>query len=77
MDYNTVFQKLTENPPEVLDEVVRILEKVADNILKNSSDLKYRTLLKDNKTIKNKVLSIKGGVECLKLMGFQEVCILF
>lgn len=76
MEYNRVFKELTENSPEEIDAVGRILEKIANNILKNPSDLKYRTLLKENKTIKNKILSAKGGVDCLKLMGFQEVCIL-
>lgn len=72
MDYNTVFNKLKENSKEVTDETIRILLKVADNILKDPTNLKWRTLQKENQIIKNKIVLSRGGVECLKLMGFQE-----
>lgn len=75
MDYSVIFEKLRTNSAEVAIEIVRILEKIADNILKYPSDAKYRTLQKKNETIRNKIMSIKGGIECLKVMGFKEVCI--
>lgn len=75
MDYDVTFEKLKGNSPEVADETIRILDKIADNILRFPTDTKYRTLQKTNGTIRNKILLAKGGIDCLKLMGFQEVCI--
>ncbi|CAH1164743.1 unnamed protein product [Phaedon cochleariae] len=72
MGYKEVFEKLERNPQHVYDDAVKILCKIADNILKAPSDLKKRTLQKSNATISSKVLSVKGGAECLKLMGFSE-----
>lgn len=67
------FDKLKGNSVEIIDETIRILVKIADNIIKDPLNLKYRTLQKDNITIKSKILSVKGGLECLLAMGFQEV----
>lgn len=66
--------KLESNPKVVYENVSRILIKIADNILKQPNDLKLRTLQKTNATISQKVLAAAGGLECLKIMGFIEVC---
>ncbi|CAG9861841.1 unnamed protein product [Phyllotreta striolata] len=66
------FSKLTENDLEVFEEGLRLLTKIAENILKNPHNLKLRSLKKSNATISEKILAIKGGIECLKAMGFQE-----
>lgn len=73
MEYNKVFNLIAKNSIEVVDETIRILEKLADNIMKEPSNSKYRTLQKTNATIQTKIMSMKGGAECLKLMGFKEV----
>lgn len=73
MTYHSAFNKLRENSAEIIDDTFKVLLKIADNILKDPSNVKYRTLRKDNATIKNKVLAAKGGLDCLSLMGFQEV----
>lgn len=73
MDYNKVFNKLRENSGDICDETIRILLKIANNILKDPTNLKWRTLQKGNQAINNKIVLSKGGVDCLKLMGFQEV----
>ncbi|XP_050498889.1 peptide-N(4)-(N-acetyl-beta-glucosaminyl)asparagine amidase isoform X1 [Diabrotica virgifera virgifera] len=72
MGFEETFKQLEQNSPAVYQEAIRILTKIADNIIKNPSDLKVRTLQKSNITISSKILSIKGGKECLKLMGFEE-----
>lgn len=77
MSYNTTFNKLKENHSEIVDDVIRILEKIANNILKDPLNLKYRTLQKDNATIKNKIIATIGGIECMVLMGFEEVTLHF
>lgn len=68
-----VILKLQTNSKEVFDEVTRLLMKIADNILKEPTNLKIRKLQKNNATIAKKILSIKGGLDCLLTMGFEEV----
>lgn len=68
-----VLLKLERNDPEVCKETVRVLLKIADNIIKDSSNRKIRTLQKSNSNISNKILKVNGGIECLKCMGFEEV----
>lgn len=74
MSFEEIVVKLRSNSVEICDEVVRLLCKIADNIIKNPNNPKVRILQKNNSTIKNKVLAANGGLECLLLMGFQEVC---
>lgn len=73
MDFNEAFSKLHENSQSELEDAVRIFCKIADNILKDPKDLKVRTLQKNNSIIRNKIVHIRGGLQCLKLMGFEEV----
>jgi peptide-N4-(N-acetyl-beta-glucosaminyl)asparagine amidase len=72
MSSEEVFQKLKSNSSSICEETVRILVKIVDNIVKDPNNLKVRSLQKSNSTVKNKILAIKGGLECLKLLGFQE-----
>ena len=45
------------------------------NIISNADDLKYRTIKLNNKTIQNRLLSRKGGLEFLSAVGFRTVII--
>lgn len=74
MSFIAVFEKLSKNSPEALNEAVRLLCKIADNIINNPSNLKIRTLQKSNTTVSSKILSLNGGEDCLKYMGFIQVC---
>nr|XP_022907320.1 peptide-N(4)-(N-acetyl-beta-glucosaminyl)asparagine amidase-like [Onthophagus taurus] len=67
-----VLSMLKQNTKEHYKEVERLLEKVINNILKDPKNVKLRTLKKSNVTVSQKILKSPGGVECLKLMGFQE-----
>lgn len=73
MSFEEIGAKLRANSAEVCDEVVRLLCKIADNITRNPNNPKVRILQKNNSTIKNKILAVNGGLECLILMGFKEV----
>lgn len=73
MGSEQVLKTLLENPTEVYNETVRILVKIADNIIKNPHNLKIRSLQKANNIIHSKIINVKGATECLKLMGFVEV----
>ncbi|KAJ3659594.1 hypothetical protein Zmor_011277 [Zophobas morio] len=72
MTSEEIFAKLKSNTKSTCEETIRILVKIADNILNNPTNLKVRSLQKNNSTVRNKILAIRGGAECLKLMGFQE-----
>ncbi|MBN3325671.1 NGLY1 amidase, partial [Atractosteus spatula] len=63
---------LCENPNDVFLDVSKLLLTYADNILRNPSEDKYRSIRIGNPTFSTRLLPIKGAVECLFEMGFQE-----
>lgn len=63
---------LCENPNEVFLDVAKLLLTYADNILRNPNEEKYRSIRIGNPTFSTKLLPIKGAVECLFEMGFEE-----
>ncbi|CAM0911901.1 unnamed protein product [Alopecurus aequalis] len=50
----------------------QILLKIIANIVKNPEDEKFRRIRLSNPVFKDKVGSLKGGVEFLELCGFQK-----
>ncbi|XP_036423576.1 peptide-N(4)-(N-acetyl-beta-glucosaminyl)asparagine amidase [Colossoma macropomum] len=63
---------LCENTNEVFLDVSKLLLTYADNILRNPNEEKYRSIRIGNPTFSTKLLPIKGAVECLFEMGFEE-----
>ncbi|KAK7124588.1 hypothetical protein R3I94_018836 [Phoxinus phoxinus] len=63
---------LCENPNEVFLDVSKLLITYADNILRNPNEDKYRSIRIGNPTFSTKLLPVKGAVECLFEMGFEE-----
>uniref|UniRef100_A0A8C6TS92 Peptide-N(4)-(N-acetyl-beta-glucosaminyl)asparagine amidase n=1 Tax=Neogobius melanostomus TaxID=47308 RepID=A0A8C6TS92_9GOBI len=63
---------LCENPEDVFLDVAKLLLTYADNILRNPNEVKYRSIRIGNPTFSTKLLPIKGAVECLFEMGFEE-----
>lgn len=64
---------LEENTEDVYLETTSLLLKLVDNVLRNPSNPKYRSIRLGNPTIANKLLPAVGAMECLFEMGFQEV----
>lgn len=56
-------------------ESVTILLKLLDNVIREPHNEKYRTIRLENKTIKEKLLSLNGVREFLVKIGFTEVCV--
>lgn len=54
-------------------ESVTILLKLLDNVIREPNNEKYRTIRLENKTIKEKLLSLNGVREFLMKIGFTEV----
>ncbi|XP_072226544.1 peptide-N(4)-(N-acetyl-beta-glucosaminyl)asparagine amidase isoform X2 [Leuresthes tenuis] len=63
---------LSENPNEVFLDAAKFLLTYADNILRYPNEEKYRSIRIGNPTFSTKLLPIKGAVECLFEMGFEE-----
>lgn len=63
---------LCENSNEVFLDVAKLLLTYADNILRYPSEEKYRSIRIGNPTFSTKMLPVKGAVECLFEMGFEE-----
>uniref|UniRef100_A0A6Q2ZNF4 Peptide-N(4)-(N-acetyl-beta-glucosaminyl)asparagine amidase n=1 Tax=Esox lucius TaxID=8010 RepID=A0A6Q2ZNF4_ESOLU len=63
---------LCENSNEVFLDVAKLLITYADNILRNPNEDKYKSIRIGNATFSTKLLPIKGAVECLFDMGFEE-----
>ncbi|KAE8282359.1 Peptide-N(4)-(N-acetyl-beta-glucosaminyl)asparagine amidase [Larimichthys crocea] len=66
---------LCENPNEVFLDAAKLLLTYADNILRLKqvpNEEKYRSIRIGNPTFSTKLLPIKGAVECLFEMGFEE-----
>ncbi|XP_039976868.1 peptide-N(4)-(N-acetyl-beta-glucosaminyl)asparagine amidase [Xiphias gladius] len=63
---------LCENSNEVFLDVAKLLLTYADNILRYPNEAKYRSIRIGNPTFSTKLLPIKGAVECLFEMGFEE-----
>ncbi|XP_026155560.1 peptide-N(4)-(N-acetyl-beta-glucosaminyl)asparagine amidase isoform X1 [Mastacembelus armatus] len=63
---------LCENSNEVFLDVAKLLLTYADNILRYPNEDKYRSIRIGNPTFSTKLLPIKGAVECLFEMGFEE-----
>lgn len=60
------------NTKETYLEAVRILLLLLDNILTHPSEAKFRSIRVENKTIKERLLSLEGGNELLCAIGFQR-----
>jgi peptide-N4-(N-acetyl-beta-glucosaminyl)asparagine amidase len=64
---------LEENPEDVYLETTSVLLKLVDNVIKNPSNPKYRSIKLGNPTVSSKLIPAVGAMECLFEMGFQEV----
>ena len=67
------FRELLENSPDTFDSVSQLLLRIANNIVQEPKESKYRTLKMSTNTFQNKLLPVKGAVECLFAMGFEDV----
>uniref|UniRef100_A0A3Q2PTR9 Peptide-N(4)-(N-acetyl-beta-glucosaminyl)asparagine amidase n=1 Tax=Fundulus heteroclitus TaxID=8078 RepID=A0A3Q2PTR9_FUNHE len=63
---------LCENSNQVFLDAAKLLLTYADNIIRNPNEEKYRSIRIGNPTFSTKLLPVKGAVECLFEMGFEE-----
>ncbi|XP_076443341.1 peptide-N(4)-(N-acetyl-beta-glucosaminyl)asparagine amidase-like [Babylonia areolata] len=63
---------LKENSKEDFLAASELLLKLANNVLHNPNEAKYRRIRIANPLLETKLLPVVGGLECLFDMGFQE-----
>ncbi|XP_038653255.1 peptide-N(4)-(N-acetyl-beta-glucosaminyl)asparagine amidase [Scyliorhinus canicula] len=64
--------ELSQNSELIFLDASELLLRYADNILRNPSEDKYKSIKIGNHAFSNRLLPVKGAVECLFEMGFQE-----
>jgi len=68
----TCFRDLLSNPREEFLSASELLLRFAENVLRDESNPKYRSIRLENKIFQEKILPINGAVQCLFGMGFEE-----
>ncbi|CAM1295100.1 NGLY1 (predicted), partial [Pycnogonum litorale] len=63
---------LSNNATDQFIEAANVLLKIANNIVRDPENVKYRTIRLSNATVVNKLLPVNGAMECLFEMGFEE-----
>ena len=66
-------KSLFENSPDIALSTAEVLLKIANNILNDPENPKYRTLKVGNAIVSSKLLPVSGAMGCLFEMGFEEV----
>ena len=67
------FRDLLTNPREKFLSASELLIRFAENVLRDESNPKYRSVRLENKIFQEKILPVNGAVQCLFDMGFKEV----
>ncbi|KAG8439617.1 hypothetical protein GDO86_005701, partial [Hymenochirus boettgeri] len=71
-DSPQVVAELCQNDSQVFLDASQLLLAYADNILRNPNEEKYRSIRIGNPTFSTKLLPVRGAIECLFEMGFEE-----
>ncbi|KAF3833509.1 hypothetical protein F7725_024713 [Dissostichus mawsoni] len=72
MSVSPAVTTLCENSDKVFLDAAKLLLTYSDNIMRFPNEEKYRSIRIGNPTFSTKLLPIKGAVECLFEMGFEE-----
>jgi PUB domain len=66
---------LSLNKREDLYDLLNLLQTLCQNILLNPTEPKFRSIKLNNKTIENRLINRKGGLEFLTAAGFKTVVV--
>ena len=69
----SIVSMLLDNPPEVTKSAAEILVKLIGNVIRDPSNLKFRSVRLANPVIESKLLVASGAFEILFSVGFEEV----
>ncbi|XP_008117467.1 peptide-N(4)-(N-acetyl-beta-glucosaminyl)asparagine amidase [Anolis carolinensis] len=70
--HSRAVSELCQNPSETFLEASRLLLTYADNIIRHPNEEKYRSIRIANQAFSTRLLPVRGAVECLFEMGFEE-----
>ncbi|XP_042330923.1 peptide-N(4)-(N-acetyl-beta-glucosaminyl)asparagine amidase isoform X2 [Sceloporus undulatus] len=71
-EYSPAVHELCQNSTETFLEASRLLLTYADNIIRHPNEEKYRCIRIGSKAFSTGLLPVRGAVECLFEMGFEE-----
>ncbi|KAH0627320.1 hypothetical protein JD844_002881 [Phrynosoma platyrhinos] len=71
-EYSPAVNELCQNSTETFLEASRLLLTYADNIIRHPNEEKYRSIRIGSKAFSTGLLPVRGAVECLFEMGFEE-----
>ncbi len=67
------FKEVIQNKNEAFLSASDLLIKIANNVIKDPQNPKYRSIRLDGKMFQSKLFHVPGAVDCLFQMGFEEV----
>uniref|UniRef100_A0A452HT49 Peptide-N(4)-(N-acetyl-beta-glucosaminyl)asparagine amidase n=1 Tax=Gopherus agassizii TaxID=38772 RepID=A0A452HT49_9SAUR len=70
--HSRAVSELCQNARDTFLEASRLLLTYADNILRHPNEEKYRSIRIGNPAFSTRLLPVRGAVECLFEMGFEE-----
>ncbi|KAM9164953.1 peptide-N(4)-(N-acetyl-beta-glucosaminyl)asparagine amidase isoform 2-T2 [Pangshura tecta] len=70
--HSRAVSELCQNARDIFLEASRLLLTYADNILRHPNEEKYRSIRIGNPAFSTRLLPVRGAVECLFEMGFEE-----
>lgn len=65
-------QMQSYEPPAQYSTTLQTLQRICENIVSHPTEDKYRKLRAGNAALKNKVFDRTRGLDCVKLLGFQD-----
>ncbi|XP_053570212.1 peptide-N(4)-(N-acetyl-beta-glucosaminyl)asparagine amidase [Bombina bombina] len=69
---SSAVSELCQNGSQVFMDASQLLLTYADNILRSPNEEKYRSIRIGNTAFSSRLLPVRGAVECLFEMGFEE-----
>lgn len=72
LQFDRIGRTLALNKAAALTDLCSLLVKVCENVVKSPTEIKFRTLKMGNDTIKTRILDRSGGLDVLKLLGWQK-----
>ncbi|KAM4689270.1 peptide-N(4)-(N-acetyl-beta-glucosaminyl)asparagine amidase isoform 2-T2 [Discoglossus pictus] len=69
---SSAVSELCQNGHQVFMDACQLLLTYADNILRSPNEEKYRSIRIGNTAFSSRLLPVRGAVECLFEMGFEE-----
>ena len=71
--FDRAIYSLLGNDEEVAKEAIALLLKIISNVISYPMEEKYRKVKNSSAAFNAKIVSVGGGLECLRAVGFQQI----